>query len=357
MSDRLDLPPTDPGSSPLASRRRFLALMAGVAIGGRVWLRTGSAQAAVDAARLHARGEIEWPAMSHRVLGRTGFRASRLVFGCGAALSRQPREELLEAAFEAGINVFDVGYRGYYRDAEANLAPFLRRHRDQVLLVSKAMVSREIEPGQKLGAAERQQAAALWAERLDASLRELRVDRVDAYYLMAANNVDLVESDELRAAFERAKQAGKVEHLGLSSHQNTEAVLEAAARTGAYGLAQIAITPAGWYDLPSRGVLEGSRPMLALRPVLDRARAAGIGLIGMKAARYLAGRRILGWSQPEAFDAHYDAAFLRSGLNGFQRSYAYVLGHGLDAVNADMQSLDHLQQNLAATATAARVFA
>ena len=63
--------------------------------------------------------------MPHRTLGRTGFEGSRLVFGCGAALSRR-RDALLEAAFDAGINVFDVGFRGYYRDAERHLAPFAR---------------------------------------------------------------------------------------------------------------------------------------------------------------------------------------------------------------------------------------
>ena len=48
---------------------------------------------------------------------------------------------------------------------------------------------------------------------------------------------------------------------------------------------------------------------------------------------------------------------LRSGLSPFQRSYAFVLAHGLDVVNADMQSLPHLQENVAAATTASRYFA
>ena len=38
-------------------------------------------------------------------------------------------------------------------------------------------------------------------------------------------------------------------------------------------------------------------------------------------------------------------------------SYAFVLEHGLDAVNADMQSFAHLEQNVVAAATAPRYFA
>ncbi|MDJ0789385.1 MAG: aldo/keto reductase [Myxococcota bacterium] len=342
---------------PTTTRRRFLELLGLLAIGGRTLLDSGDARAAALAVRDYASSDFAWPEMSYRTLGRTGFRASRLVFGCGAALSRRRRDELLESAFRAGINVFDVGFRGYYRDAEQNLAPFLKRHRDEVFLISKSMPYREAEPGDSLSPAQCKQAATTWLGQMDASLAELGVDRVDAYYLMASNNVDLIRSEEIQRAFESAKQAGKVGHLGLSTHQNAEKVLEAAAGTGAYSLAMIAITPAGWYDWADKGILDGTRTMVELAPVLENARAAGIGLVGMKAGRYLAGRRIFGRARPDAFDSHYDAEFLKSGLSAFQKSYAYVLAHGVDVVNADMQSLAHLQENAAAVAHSARHFA
>lgn len=340
-----------------ASRRRFLQALAMLGVGGPTLLRTGNVRAAVEAARDAARADIEWPEMAHRTLGRTGWQASRLVFGCGAALSRQRRDSLLDAAFDAGINVFDVGFRGYYSDAEANLAPFLKKHRDRVFLISKAIPSRDVEPDQSLSLQQRRDAAAAWTAEMDASLRELQVEHVDAYYLMASNNVDLVGSDEIRQAFDKAKQAGKVKYLGLSTHQNAERVLDAAVRTGAYDLATIAITPAGWYDWADKQILKGSKPMAELQPVLARARDAGIGLIGMKAGRYLAGRKFLGWGKPDAFDDYYSAKFLDSGLSPYQRSYAFVLAHGLDAVNADMQSLAHLEENVAAAVVSQRYFA
>ena len=65
----------------------------------------------------------------------------------------------------------------------------------------------------------------------------------------------------------------------------------------------------------------------------------------------------MGWGNPGAFDEYYGSDLMSANLNEFQRSYAYVLEHGLDAVNADMQSQQHLQENFVATATAQEYFA
>jgi aryl-alcohol dehydrogenase-like predicted oxidoreductase len=331
------------------TRRRVLQLLALLGLGG-----AGLARALADEAQA---ADGAWPAMSYRTLGRTGFAGSRLVFGCGAALMLRRRDELLETALEHGVNVFDVGTSDYYRNAEANLADFARKHRDRIFLVSKGLVGLELEPGAELSAAVRREAAANWSKALDRSLADLGTDHVDAYYVMAANNPSLIRSEEMHAAFLAAKRAGKVAHWGLSTHQNAAAVLEAAAETGWYALAQIAVTPAGWYDWTLKEVQPGSQPLAALRPTLERARAAGIGLIGMKAARHLAGRWYgLGPDRLDAFDAHYDAAFRAAPLSPFQKSYAYVLAHGLDAVNADSQSLAHLRENFTAAATSERWF-
>jgi len=76
----------------------------------------------------------------------------------------------------------------------------------------------------------------------------------------------------------------------------------------------------------------------------------------MKAGRFLAGRRFLGWGNPEAFNEYYEDDLMKARLTAFQRSYAYVLAHGLDAVNADMQSWRHLRENHYATAQVSKQF-
>ena len=336
------------------TRRRFLKYLAMLGVAGRQLLEAGLARATTDDA---VEPPSAWPDLPRQTLGRTGFEASRLIFGCGAALSRGRNDALLDAAFEAGINVFDVGSRSFYNDAETNLAPFLSRRRDEVFLISKAMVGLDVEPDEKITSAQAREAAATWTRRLDTSLSELGVDHVDAYYLMASSNPSIVGADEILTAWETAHKAGKARYLGLSTHQNQQRVLEKAMQTGKYSLAMIAVTPAGWYDWANRGILDDGKSMTDLEPFLGRLRASGMGLVGMKAGRYLAGRRFIGWSNPSAFDEHYDSKVMASDLSAFQRSYAYVLAHGMDVVNADMQSMAHLRENVIAAASSSSLFA
>jgi aryl-alcohol dehydrogenase-like predicted oxidoreductase len=328
-----------------------LQLLALLGFGGADLVKAATALASEQSVDL-------WPEMTYRVLGRTGFRGSRLVFGCGAALMFFGKNDLLESAFDHGVNVFDVGTSEYYRNAESNLAAFARKRRDSIFLISKGLVGLDTAPQDQLNTKQCRTAAANWSKALDRSLSDLKTNHVDAYYAMAVNNVSLVRSEEMHGAFLAAKKAGKVDHWGVSTHQNAQAVLEAAAETGWYSLAQIAVTPAGWYDWTDKSVVPGSQPMAALRPTFDRARAAGIGLIGMKAARYLAGSWFgFGPDRPKAFDEHYGEKLLSAPLSPFQRSYAYVLAHGLDAVNADSQSMQHLRENFTAAATSQSYFA
>ncbi len=340
--------------SRLMRRRTFMTYLTMLAVGGQTWLRSGTLQAAVDDAREAV--DAPWPKMTYRTLGRTGFEGSRLVFGCGAALRRQRRDKLLHAAFDAGVNVFDVGTSDYYVNAEQNLAAFARQKRDRIFLISKGLALPRIGPDAPITSEQAKTGAKRWLQFMEDSLRQLGVEHVDAYYLMAQNNPNVVGHDAFYNAFLKAKQAGKVSYFGLSTHENAHRVLEAAMATGWYDLAQIAITPAGWYSWADKTIIEGSPVMADLQPFLTKAREAGIGLIGMKAGRYLAGRKWLGWGNPNAFDPHYDPEFAQSGLSPFQRSYAFVLAHGLDAVNADIQAYAHLKENFIAAATAHQYF-
>jgi aryl-alcohol dehydrogenase-like predicted oxidoreductase len=335
------------------TRRRVLQLLALLGLGS-----SEVARATQALAESSAEAADVWPEMTYRTLGRTGFRGSRLVFGCGAALMFFGKDDLLNEAFEHGVNVFDVGTSDYYRNAEGNLAGFAKKHRDRIFLISKGFAGTDLEPGDELTSEQRRTAARNWTAALNQSLTDLETDHVDAYYVMAVNNVSLIRSEEMHEAFLAAKKAGKVHHWGVSTHENAQAVLDAAADTGWYSLAQIAVTPAGWYDWKAGAVLAGSKPMAGLRPTLDRAREAGIGLIGMKAGRHLAGRWYgFGPDRPTAFDAQYDSKLLKAPLSPFQRSYAFVLAHGLDAVNADSQSVEHLRENFIAAATSESYFA
>jgi len=344
-------------SNPMAStRRKFIQYGTMLGVGAQTLLKSGDVRASIFEGKEAAGLGGAWPDMQYRTLGRTGHKSSRLVFGCGATLSRSRHDELLNAAFDAGVNTFDVGFKHYYDNAEKNLAPFLRSKRDDIYLISKAYVPSDIDWDETITVEGAKAAAKGWSDYLDESLREMGIEHVNAYYYMASNNVSVITNEEIHRAFENAKAQGKVDHLGLSTHQNAENVLAAAIETGWFDLAMIAITPGGWYDWADKSVLPGSPPMTGIRPLLDKARASGMGLVGMKAGRFLAGRSFLGWGNPDAFDEHYDAKLLKAKLSEFQRSYAFVLEHGLDVVNADMQSMLHLKENFVAAATSADYF-
>ena len=347
------------------NRRDFIKTSAAAAVvtGAAALQPAASAQANNDLNYRNHRPDV----MPYQKLGKTNFMSSRLVFGGGGALIAGRGVRLLERAYESGINFYDLGTDVYYKGAEKSFAPFYKKYRDDVFLVSKAMVRADIRfrgADKPTSASEAATYAAYWLERLDASLKDLETDHIDAYYLMGVDNPEVVKSEELGNAFLKAKEAGKVDHFGISTHTNAQACLEAAVETGWYSLAQIAITPSGWFDLRGMEPVEMEGGLVALRPVLDRARQAGIGLIAMKVALYMAAAPYTGSDKrddqsprPAIFDKHYDPKFLASGLTPFQRAYSYVLAHGIDATNADMQNFKHFEENVVAVNKTKEYFA
>jgi len=337
-------------------RREFIKIVTTAAFSGPALLSAAYSKSNESIRTKETIHRNEQPTMTYRKLGRTGFLSSRLVFGCGAALTGGGAVRLLQRAFEAGINHFDVGSDIYYKGSERNLAPFLKDHRDQVWVVSKAPAIVYSKSGDSITLEQAKSAAKYWTGLMDASLKDLQTDYVDAYYLMAVDNPSLVRSEEVYNAFLKAKTAGKVGHFGLSTHKNAQKVLEAAIETGWYDLAMIGITPAGWYDWSTKSLAQSTSTLVELQGLLTRATAAGIGLIGMKTVRYLAPFWSLGKGDPSAFDKLYGEKLKSSSFSPFQRGYAYVLQHGIDVVNADMQNFKHLEENIIATATADRYF-
>jgi predicted aldo/keto reductase-like oxidoreductase len=287
--------------------------------------------------------------MKYRRLGRTNLMCSTLTFGCGAALMGGKATRLLERAFEQGVNHFDVGTTLYYKGSEKELAPFLKKHRDEVWVTSKGFARNGMGiTGTEYTVDQAKQDAAYWTTLMEGSLSDLDQEHVDAYYIMGVGNPNCVKSDEMHSAFMKAKQAGKVDHFGISTHKRAAGCLEAAIDSGWHSLAMIAITPGGWYDWDTKSLLEGTAPMDDIKPLLKKAKDADIGLVGMKAARFIAPGTALGKGDETAFDKYYSAGYLKTPLSPFQRSYAFVLENGVDTVNSDMQNFKHFEENLIA---------
>ncbi len=293
--------------------------------------------------------------MTYRKLGRTNFMCSRLVFGCGAALAGGKAVRLLDHAFEAGINYYDCGSEDYYRGSEQSFAPFMKANREQIWVTSKAVMDSALQE-EPANPDKVKQAVKEWERQLEQSLRNLQTEYLDGYFMMNVISPSLVGSEEMYKAFLDAKSAGKIGHFGLATHKNARKVLEAAIKTAWYDAAMVGITPAGWYDWTTKAIEQDTPSLKDLKPLLKQARDAGIGLIGMKAVRYLAPMTVAGKGDETAFDKYYDRKFLETPLNPYQRSYVYVLENGLDVVNADMQNYTHLEENIEAAANSEKYF-
>lgn len=295
------------------------------------------------------------PSMTYRKLGRTNFMSSRLVFGCGAALAGGKAVRLLDHAFEAGINYYDLGSESVYKGSEKSFVPFMKTNRENIWVTSKGPIDDSLQDD-PVSTEQAKEAAGIWTNLLDQSLKDLQTDYVDGYFLMNIKSPTLISSEEIYRAFLDARSAGKVGHFGLATHKNAGKVLETAIRTGWYDVVMAGVTPAGWYDWSTRE-LEKETPSLAtLQPLLKKARDSGIGLIGMKAARLIAPLSSAGKGDETVFDTYYNSKFLETPLNPFQRSYVYLLENGLDVVNADMQNYTHLEENIEAVANSEKYF-
>jgi len=153
--------------------------------------------------------------METRALGDTGQESTMLTFGSIALnwLEQEGANQLVELVLDHGVNHFDVAPT--YGDAELKLGPKLRQYREDIFLGCKTQ-EREYE-----GA----------ARKIDRSLNRLGIDTIDLYQIHGLEYED--ELDTITAdggaldAIREAKAAGKVDHIGLTSHGNPGLILDA----------------------------------------------------------------------------------------------------------------------------------
>lgn len=144
--------------------------------------------------------------MEYITLGKTGLKVSRLGFG-GLPIQRvtdDEAEQIVAAAVDSGINYIDTA-RGY-TVSEGFIGRALSNGlRRKVVLATKSM-SRD---------------RAGMARDIDISLGNLRTDYIDVYQ---CHNVPVADLDKLTGpdgaleALMEAREAGKIGHIGLTTH-------------------------------------------------------------------------------------------------------------------------------------------
>jgi len=195
-------------------------------------------------------------AMKQVRLGRTGIEVGAIGFGALQIVTKLRSREatrLVHYALDAGITLFDTAV-GYF-DSEVKLGKALRgRRRQRAVIVTKAAVS---DP-------------KTFAANIDTSLRRLGTDFIDVYMFHGLDRPEQFDKvfapRGLMRVMEKARQQGKIRHVGFSGH-----VPEVARRSIETGAFDAVLYPLSFMNREARS-----------KGVLAAARRAGIAFLSMK---------------------------------------------------------------------------
>jgi uncharacterized protein len=182
---------------------------------------------------------------SYRTLGKTGLKVTTVGYGC--MITSDP--SVIARAVDLGINYFDTSRDYQNGNNERLVGAALGARRKNIILSTK------VDAVTKRGA----------LEELETSLRELRTDYVDIWYLHGKDSPDALK-DELFEAQEIARKQGKIRFKGVSTHRPAaiaETVLKNA-RT------DVVLSVYNFTSAPANG------------QALAQFHAANIGLVAMK---------------------------------------------------------------------------
>lgn len=142
--------------------------------------------------------------MEKKILGMTGLEVSKFSFGA-LPIQRTPREEavrILRAARDGGMNFFDTA-RGYY-DSESKVGEAFEGSRESLIIATKSTAT----DGEQL------------LKDIAASLNELRTDYIDLFQFHVAPKCHRPgEADGLYEAALKAKNDGRIRHIGITAHR------------------------------------------------------------------------------------------------------------------------------------------
>jgi aryl-alcohol dehydrogenase-like predicted oxidoreductase len=152
----------------------------------------------------------------YRLLGRSGLRVSQLFLGAMTfadgfvhGAGRDEAARIVDAYADAGGNVIDTAIN--YRDgaSEEIVGEVLGGRRDRFVLATKYGVSRDPHDPNAAGSHRKNLRLSL-----ETSLRRLRTDYIDLYYVHLWDHLTPIE--ETMAALDDAVRAGKILLLGIS---------------------------------------------------------------------------------------------------------------------------------------------
>ena len=153
--------------------------------------------------------------MKYRRLGRSGLKISSLVLGTmnfGNPTGKEESFKIIDRAIEAGINLFDCADVYAQGESERILGEAFARNgkRKDIFITSKVFM--RTGPGPNDAGNSKHHII----ESCEASLKRLRTDHIDIYFLHRAD-FDMPQEESL-GALDLLVRQGKVRYIGSSTH-------------------------------------------------------------------------------------------------------------------------------------------
>jgi len=187
--------------------------------------------------------------MEYRTLGRSGVRVSKLCVGTMSFGGRTDEEEakrIVDEAIDSGINFIDCAdvYARGVAEEFAGKALAENGHRDDVVLATKGVAG--------MGSGPNDHGASRYhlTRAVEASLRRLRTDRIDLYYLHITD-ID-TPMDEILDTLDVLVRQGKILYVGTSKWP-VPLIMEALALSDKHGLPRL-IAEQPPYNLTDRRI-------------------------------------------------------------------------------------------------------
>lgn len=138
-------------------------------------------------------------------LGKTGLMVSKTSFGALPIqrVSFDEASRLLNHAYESGVNFFDTA--NAYSDSEEKIGYALSHVRDKIIIATKTGTN----------------SLDFVKRNLDESLRRMKTDYIDIYQI---HNPATLPDDDIYEFLLRAKEAGKIRHIGITNHRPSVAI-------------------------------------------------------------------------------------------------------------------------------------
>ena len=189
--------------------------------------------------------------LAYRTLGRTGLKVTTLSYG--AMLT--PESEVIRAGLDLGLNYVDTARRYLNGKSEEIVGRALKGIRDKVIVATKTLSTSNTRE-------------AIMKD-VETSLVSLQTDHIDLIQLHSLDSPPRAFIPEVREAYVKLKQQGKVRFFGVTTHTNQAEVIDALVKD-----------PEKFFDTVL--VAYNFKTETSVKEAIARAKAAGLGVIAMK---------------------------------------------------------------------------